>query len=75
MAKRRPRTAEDALQQAAALIAEHYGVAAIVVSGTTAAGRAFPRYIPIGERAAVDALIEAAARKGETAEEAEEDAA
>ena len=72
MAKR-PRTTETALAQAVALISEHFGVAAIVLPGTTAGGRAYPRYIPIGELAAVDALIDAAARKGETAEEAEQE--
>jgi hypothetical protein len=74
MAKKpKPRTPEDALASAAALIAEHHDTACIVVPSQTKGGRAFTRWLPIGSTAAAEALLEKAAKNGQTAEQAEEE--
>jgi hypothetical protein len=69
--KPKPRTPEDALASAAALIAEHHDTACIVVPSKTQAGKSYTRWIGIGS--AAEALLEKAARNGMTAEQAEED--
>jgi hypothetical protein len=74
MAKKpKPRTPEDALASAAALIAEHHDIACIVVPGRTKAGRSYVRWWPIGEEAAAESLMEKAVKNGQTAEQAEAD--
>jgi hypothetical protein len=74
MAKKpKPRTPEDALASAAALIAEHHDTACIVVPGVTKSGRSYVRWCPIGAEPAAEALLEKAVKNGQTAEQAEEE--
>jgi hypothetical protein len=75
MAKKpKPRTPEDALASAAALIAEHHDTACIVVPSKTLAGKPYTRWVPLGDPASAEALLEKAAKNGMTAEQAEEEA-
>jgi len=70
MAKRK-RTPEDDIQRAVALIAEHHDVACVVLPGRNSRGESYTRWIPVGDRASSDALLESAVKRGMTAEEAE----
>jgi hypothetical protein len=70
MAKRR-KTSADAIASAVALIAEHHDVACVVLPGRNSRGESYTRWIPVGDRAAADALLESAVKRGMTAEEAE----
>jgi hypothetical protein len=71
--KPKPRTPEDALASAAALIAEHHDTACIVVPGQTKAGKSYVRWWPIGAEPAAEALLEKAVKNGMTADQAEDE--
>jgi hypothetical protein len=66
-----PKTREEALRMAASLVGEHNTVGGIVVWDTSGDGAGYARWIPVGDEAQADALLEAAVKHGMTKEQAD----